>query len=227
MQRYYYSYPYLRYPNTNVKNNVMTVYGKGSIKVKPDIAIASIGVIVENKDLKTAQGQSMERANKVLDTLRRMGINERDIKTENYTINPEYDYIEGKQVFRTYKVTNTFRVTLRDLNRIGEVIDAAVASGANVVNNITFTIENPDKYYNQALKIAVRNALEKARELGETLNIIVNNTPISIIEVNQEIRPVYRQAILAASTEATPIMEGLIEVNAEVKVILNYLPKTF
>ncbi|MBI6872662.1 SIMPL domain-containing protein [Clostridium aciditolerans] len=227
MQRYFYNYPYLRYPNTNIKNNLMTVYGKGNIKVKPDIATASIGVVVENKDLSVAQAQSIEKANKILDTLKRMGIKERDIQTENYTITPEYDYIEGKQVFRTYKITNTFRVTLRELSRIGEIIDAAVASGANVVNNITFTIENPEKYYNQALKIAVRNALEKARELGDTLNVIVNNTPIRIIEERQEYRPVYRQAVLAASTEATPIMEGVIEINAEVKVILNYLAKTF
>lgn len=227
MQRYFYNYPYLRYPNTNVKNNLMTVYGKGNIRVKPDIAVASIGVIVENKDLKVAQAESIEKANRILDTLRRMGIKERDIKTENYTITPEYDYIEGKQVFRTYKITNTFRVTLRDLSRIGEIIDAAVASGANVVNNITFTIDNPEKYYNQALKIAVRNALEKARELGETLNVIVNNTPIRIIEEKKEPRPVYRQAVLAASTEATPIMEGVIEINADVKAIFNYLAKTY
>ncbi len=227
MQRYFYNYPYLRYPNTNIKNNLMTVYGKGNIKVKPDIATASIGVVVENKDLSVAQAQSIEKANKILDTLKRMGIKERDIQTENYTITPEYDYIEGKQVFRTYKITNTFRVTLRDLSRIGEIIDAAVASGANVVNNITFTIENPEKYYNQALKIAVRNALEKARVLGDTLNVIVNNTPIRIIEERREPRPVYRQAVLAASTEATPIMEGVIEINAEVKAIFNYLAKTF
>ncbi|MTK12625.1 MAG: DUF541 domain-containing protein [Clostridiaceae bacterium] len=227
MQRYFYNYPYLRYPNTNIKNNLMTVYGKGNIKVKPDIATASIGVAVENKDLSVAQAQSIEKANKILDTLKRMGIKERDIKTENYTITPEYDYIEGKQVFRTYKITNTFRVTLRDLSRIGEIIDAAVASGANVVNNITFTIDNPEKYYNQALKIAVRNALEKARELGDTLNVIVNNTPIRIIEERREPRPVYREAVLAASTEATPIMEGVIEINAEVKAIFNYLAKTF
>lgn len=227
MQRYFYNYPYLRYPNTNIKNNLMTVYGKGNIKVRPDIATASIGVVVENKDLSVAQAQSIEKANKILDTLKRMGIKERDIQTENYTITPEYDYIEGKQVFRTYKITNTFRVTLRDLSRIGEIIDSAVASGANVVNNITFTIENPEKYYNQALKIAVRNALEKARVLGDTLNVIVNNTPIRIIEERQEPRPVYRQAVLAASTEATPIMKGVIEINAEVKAIFNYLAKTF
>lgn len=227
MQRCFYNQPYLKYPNTNVKSNLMTVYGRGNIKVKPDIAMASIGVIVENKDLKAAQAQSIEKATRILDTLKRMGIKERDIKTENYTITPEYDYIEGKQVFRTYKITNTFRVTLRDLSRIGEIIDAAVASGANVVNSITFTVENPEKYYNQALKIAVRNALEKARVLGETLNVIVNNTPIRIIEERQEYRPVYRQTALAATTEATPIMEGVIEISADVKAIFNYLAKTF
>lgn len=227
MQGYYYSYPYLRYPNTNMKNNVMTVYGKGSIKVKPDAAMASIGVTTENKDLKVAQAANSEKANKVLDMLRKMGISENDIKTESYTINLEYDYIEGKQVFRTYKVTNIFRVILRDLSKVGEVIDAAVASGANVVNSITFTVENPDIYYNQALKIAVGNALEKARALGETLNVIVNSTPIRIIEESQEIRPVYRQAVLGAATDSTPIMEGVIEVNAGTKVILNYLEKSF
>lgn len=221
MQGYYYSYPYLRCSQTSSNNN-MTVYGNGSVKVKPDIATASLGVMTENKNLKNAQEKNAVRTTNVLNTLRQMGIKEKDIKTENYSISPEYDYIEGKQVFRTYRVTNSLRVIFRDLNKIGETIDAAVASGANIVNNITFTVQDPQRFYNEALKIATKNALVKASELEGTLSIIVNRTPISITEERQEFKPVGRQILYAAPSDGTPILEGQIEINASIKVVFNY-----
>ena len=227
MQGCFYNYPYLRSSQTDINNNDMTIYGIGSVKVRPDIATASLGVITENKNLKNAQEENAIIANKVLNMLRHMGIKDRDIKTENYSISPEYDYIEGKQVFRTYRVVNSFKVIFRDINMIGKTIDAVVASGVNTVNNITFTVEDAERLYNQALKIAVKNAQEKAIELEEVLNIIVNKVPIRITEERQEIKPVGRQAFYAAPIDSTPIKEGEIEISASVKAVFNYFSRKF
>lgn len=145
----------------------------------------------------------------------------------NIFISPEYDYVDGKQVFRGYRVVNSFKVIFRDLNMIGKTIDAAVASDINVVNNITFTVENTEKLYNQALKIAVKNAQGKANELGEALNIIVNKIPVKITEERQEVRLIGKQALYTAPIEGTTIKEGEIEISASVKVIFNYFSRKF
>lgn len=227
MQRCFYNYPYLRSSQTDTNSNDMTIYGNGSVKVRPDIATASLGVITENKNLKNAQEENAIIANKVLNTLKHMGIKDRDIKTENYSISPEYDYVEGKQVFRAYRVVNSFMVIFRDINMIGKTIDAVVASGANTVNNITFTVEDTERLYNQALKIAVKNAQEKANALEESLNIIVNKIPVRITEERQEIKPIGKQAFYAAPIDSTPIKEGEIEISASVKVVFNYFSRKF
>lgn len=227
MQKYFYSYPYLRYPQINNSSNNMTVYGNGSVKVKPDIATVSLGVITENKYLKNAQKENAVITDNVLNALKQIGIKDRDIKTENYSINPEYDYVEGKQIFKAYKVINSLKVVFRDINIIGRTIDAAVDSGANIVNNITFTVENSESFYNQALKIATKNALEKAKELEESLNVILNKTPINVVEERPEFKPVDKQTLYAAPTQSTPIREGEIEINASVKVVFNYFNREF
>jgi Uncharacterized conserved protein len=204
----------------------MNINGKGSVMTEPDIAIVSLGVITENKELKAAQEENAAKSTEVINSLINSGIEEKDIKTEAYTINPEYDYVEGKQIFRGYKVTHTFKVTIKDIKKVGEIIDAAVSSGANVVNNITFTISNPSIYYKKALNLAIDDAIKKAKSIESNLEITVNRIPISITEEGQSYTPMAEKALYSAPTSATPIKEGQIEIIANIKAVFIYLPKT-
>lgn len=219
-------YPYSYGFRANASNYKMNINGKGSVMVDPDIATVSLGVITENKELKAAQEENAIISTKVLNSLINSGIEEKDIKTETYTINPEYDYVEGKQVFRGYKVTHTFKVTIKNLKKIGEIIDSAVASGANVVNNINFTISNPSIYYRKALNLAIDDAVRKAESMESSLAIVINRIPISIIEEGQGYTPIAEKALYSAPAAATPIKEGQIEIIANIKAVFIYWPKT-
>jgi Uncharacterized conserved protein len=219
-------YPYFYNSRSNMNDYKMNINGKGSVMTEPDIAIVSLGVITENKELKAAQEENAAKSTEVINSLINSGIEEKDIKTEAYTINPEYDYVEGKQIFRGYKVTHTFKVTIKDIKKVGEIIDAAVSSGANVVNNITFTISNPSIYYKKALNLAIDDAIKKAKSIESNLEITVNRIPISITEEGQSYTPMAEKALYSAPTSATPIKEGQIEIIANIKAVFIYLPKT-
>lgn len=219
-------YPYSYGFRSNTSNYQMSINGKGSVMVEPDIATVSLGVITENKELKAAQEENAVKSTQVLNSLINSGVEEKDIKTETYTINPEYDYIEGKQVFRGYRVTHTFKVTIKNLKNIGEIIDSAVASGANTVSNINFTISNPSIYYRKALNLAIEGAVRKAESMESSLEITINRIPISIIEEGQGYTPIAEKAVYSAPAAVTPIKEGQIEIIANIKAVFIYWPKT-
>lgn len=202
----------------------LKVEGKGSIIVQPDMAVVILGVTTENKQLQPAQEENAQRITNILNTLKRLGVDSRDVETQSYIIEPQYDYTEGKQIFRGYRVVHTLKVTIRNVERVGAVIDAAVESGANLVNNISFAVEEPSRYYQQALRSAIDDAQSKALIIGDKLKINVSLIPAQMMEVN------YRQEgpmVLALSTvgeATTPIKAGQIEVTAQIEAIFNYTP---
>jgi len=143
--------------------NTAKINGKGSIKVKPNIAIVTLGVSTEGKELKNIQEENALRASKVAGTLKRLGIREEDIQTQNYNIDIQYDYIEGKEIFKGYRVRNILKVIVRDIDRVGQVIDEAVEDGANIVSHIRFTVSDESIYYNRALRHAIEDSIEKQK----------------------------------------------------------------
>ncbi|ERI89860.1 hypothetical protein HMPREF1982_04125 [Clostridiales bacterium oral taxon 876 str. F0540] len=236
---YYSNYPY-EYPYFNgdlgdfnwqdnrevkldKKASSLKLEGNSSIMVKPDIAAAFLGVITQNKNLADAQSENAEISNKVISSLLNLGIKDKDIKTENFSISPEYDYVDGKQIFRGYKVTNNLRITIRDISQVGTVIDTAVANGANTVYNVNFSLSNREEVYNRALSLAIKNAVDKALSVEKTLNIVVDKTPAEILEESSgAITPKTSLYALEAPASATNIKSGEIEVAAKVTAIFNY-----
>lgn len=212
------------YSNANLYKGIynMNIEGEGRISVSPDTAIISVGIVTENKELKIAQNENSRKTNNVINSLKGMEIKDKDIKTESYNIYPEYDYIDGKQVFRGYKVVNNLRVTIRDIQKTGEVIDKAVESGANVVNSISFTLANKSKYYNIALNNAVKNAIGKSRNLGDTLGVLVDKIPLNIYEESYNQGFTTSQSLLKTADALTPIESGQIEIIAKIRCIFSY-----
>ncbi len=198
----------------------MSVTGRGLLKVVPDMAIVTMGVNTENKNLKIAQETNSEVVSNVFQELVRQGIPRKDIQTIDYSVDEQYDNVDGKQVFRDYRVRNTFKVTIRDIKRAGEIIDSAVAKGVNSVTGISFEISQPDKYYNIALKKALEQAVGKAEAIESTSRIVLNRTPVRITEEGTNYLPVY-QPMLFKST-ATPISTGEINISANIKAVFKY-----
>lgn len=218
---YKHFYDYNKY-DKNKKQNTMEVYGSGVVKVKPDIAIVTLGVITENENLQIAQKENSIITNNVIDSLKKMGIEEKDIQTKSYSIQKVYDYIEGKRVFRGYKVSNYLSVTIREIEQTGLIIDTAVENGANNVGNIEFKLQNPKSYYRKALDIAIKDVIIKAQGIGKTLRVKVNTIPREIIEERYNYRPIFRAPYEKDGETVTPIKLGQIEISASIKAIFSY-----
>lgn len=223
---YYYQYPKYgtQHYNTsqNTENLRMRLEGIGIVTVEADIAIVRLGVVTENKELRVAQQENAQRIQSVIDALLAIGVDREDIETESYSIMPMYDYVEGQQIFRGYRVTNSLRVTVENIQEVGRVIDTASESGANVVYSVNFTLSDPSEAYKAALSQAIMNAVSKAASIEGTLNITVDKTPIDIVEESFE-RPITRERDeLRAPAAGTPILGGQIEVVSRVRAIFSY-----
>ncbi len=205
----------------NIRKGIMKINGVGIVKTEPDIAIVNLGVMTQNKNLEVSQKENAEKTTAVINDLLHMNISKKDISTSNYTIEPEYDFVEGKQLFRGYRVTNILNINIRELNNVGEIIDSAVSSGANIVNSIRFTVENPSLYYNKALRLAVKDAILKAKEIGNTLGVSIDETPCKVVE--ESTTNVFEgTSTLKTFSAVTPIISGELKITAKINAVFNY-----
>lgn len=206
-------------------NRFLTVTGIGSVKLEPNVATIKLGVETQDEELTTAQQTNAQKLDQVIDSLIQIGIPEENIQTVDYFIFPQYDYIDGKQQFRGYEVTHLINVTIEDLEQTGEVIDTAVANGANRVSNISFTVQDPQSYYQEALASALKNANSKAQTIAQTMNLQIDMTPISI---DEQLPPSQATPQTMVKSEAfgatsTPVQPGQLEITARVETKYQYI----
>lgn len=200
-----------------VIKNSLKLTGKGRVEVKPNIAVVTLGVITENKSLKDAQKENAVVMNKVLQTIKSFGIESNDIQTSYYNVSPQYDYVEGKQIFKDYKVSNYVKITIKDMDITGQVIDAAVEAGANYVGSVNFTVQNESKYYNQALNLAIKDAIFKVKDIERNFGYRINEVPTNIIEKSENHVGYTENATLKyANGAVTPVNPGQIGITASV-----------
>ncbi|KUP08115.1 hypothetical protein Q75_03400 [Bacillus coahuilensis p1.1.43] len=213
-------YPYLSYSRgTKSQDHTIKVYGSYTINVEPDVAYAKIGVLTSNKELAVAQKENAAISQEILQSFKMNRIPSKNIQTSTYQIYPQYDYIEGKQRFKGYEVRQVFQVKMKDLTKIGKVIDDAVTNGANIVESVQFDVEQTEEYYNQALVKAYERALAKARSLGNVSTVGGKLAPVKIVELSTSTSPTPYGKVLGVSSESTtPIPTGKIGVTAKVEV---------
>lgn len=221
----YYSFPGyqnvgFRQHDDQTKPNRLTVTGEGSVSAVPDQAMITLGVITENMNLGIAQKENTAKTSAVINALMSLGISQQDIQTSSYRIEPQYNYENGQQIFRGYRVEHQLQVTVKDISKTGQVIDQAVISGANSVSSIQFTVSNPDAFYNQALTAAIQNGQQKAIAMARALQITLQPVPIVVQELSQPLppRPIPFQAATLAQDASTPIQTGENKITATVKI---------
>ena len=201
------------YSDNNLHNRTMTLGGQGQVTVPPNVAIIRIGVQTTGENLVNIQAENAQTTQSIIHALQRMGI--QDIKTFQYSINKVYDYENGNQIDRGYSVRNILEIKTANFDMVGSIIDTAVNSGANVVDLISFDVANREYYYQQALNMAIMNAMQKAKSISMNLGIQADPVPTHIVEnIVAPIQPYYRQEFAAA----TPIIPGNIKIEASVTV---------
>ena len=199
----------------------ISVSGEGVIEVPPDIATISLGVVSRNKDAAQVQSDNARIATNVINSVVALGIERRNIRTGNYNFRQVYHNDDNnRRIFDGYEVTNTVTIIVNDLSKIGKIIDSALSNGANQVDSLNFGIRDKEKFQNDALRLAVRDALKKAElaaaELGKSIvsvrSVSINSASISVPRVEK-----LAMRNMDSSFE-TPIESGTLNCSASVNV---------
>lgn len=153
-----------------VAPGTITVSGEGKLQITPDIAEMSFGVTTGvQTTAKAASDKVAADMAKILAAVKATGVQDKDINTENFYLNPVYDWTDGRQRLRGYEATQSLRVKVRDLEKVGEVLTAATDNGANQAGGVTFNLEDPEAKKDEARTEAIANAKKKAEDLAAQL----------------------------------------------------------
>ena len=215
-----------------ITGNTITVSDTGEIYAKPDLALTTFSVITEEKTVAEALSKNTRKMNTVIDFVKSQGVEEKDLKTTSFNIYPRYEWYEekeclvypcptGKRVLVGYEVQQSLEVKIRDMAKIGDIIQGATDAGANQVGDLQFTIDKEDELKKQAREQAIEKAKTKAKELASQLGVnlvrISNFSESSIIPYYYGLE---KAAAMGASEEAPQIETG--ENKIEVNVTITY-----
>jgi uncharacterized protein YggE len=192
----------------------ITVTGTGSVKAAPDQADFSFGVETQGDTPSEALSKNGAAVQKVIDALKAAGIAAADIQTQQVSVSPRYDN-KGQNIVG-YTAVNSVNVTVRDLSKAGDVVDAAVKAGANQVFGPTFSISNQTALYQDALKKALADARTKAQTIAAAAGVSLGRV-VNIVE-GGGVTPVPLGAAEGAAGGKTPIEPGLQEIPASLTV---------
>lgn len=200
----------------------LSLTGHGEVHVAPDLALVSMGVMSSAETAQEALAVNTKSMTALMAALKTASIENKDIQTSNFSVNPRYDYGQnnGQPAKLTgYDVSNTVTITLRKLDTMGDLLDKAVASGSNQINGISFSVANPQEALDRARKEAVIDAKRKADLYAAATSTTIGNV-ISLSEgLGSEPAPIMMRAKMAASdSAAVPIAQGEQVISVDVNI---------
>jgi len=201
---------------TDGTESVVVTTGEGVVHAVPDRAWITIGAESRAQSPAEAQRRNAEAMRPVQEKLRSAGVAPEAIRTIGYDLQYEWDYQDGRRVGRGYVARNTIEVRVDAIDRVGEYLEIAVGSGATTLGGIRFDLKDRASLEQQALRLAVADAMAKARAVAEAANATVGR----LVRIDERggasppmPMPMLRQAAEAA---APPIATGELEVRAGV-----------
>ena len=199
----------------------ITLNGKGTVDHAPDIAMITVGVSVEAETASAAMSQQTTKMNGVFNAVKAAGIADRDMQTSNLSLNPVYDYPERQQPrIRGYNASNQITIKVRDLKNLGRTLDAVVKGGGNTIHGISFSIDKPESYQNEARVMAIKDAAAKAELYAQAVGYKVKRI-VTVSEMDffpQPVPMMARMQMQDAAAEATPVAAGEVSLTQTVSV---------
>lgn len=204
---------------------LLSVSASGESKRVPDVATISTGVVTQAADANAAMRANAVQMDKVMAAIRAAGIAERDVQTSGINLNPQYRYAENQPPTITgYQASNTVNVKVRDLSKLGRVLDAFVASGANQVNGPSFEVDKPEEAYDEARLAALQKAQARAKTYADALGLRVRRI-VSISEGGASFpRPMPMMRAMAADAYAgkeTSVSPGETALSVNIDVVFD------
>ncbi len=206
----------------------LSVTGEGTVRGRPDMAVITMGVVSEAPNAREALARNTEAMTRILDALRAEGVESRDLQTANFSVEPRYSQPprdwNGSDPFEPkiigYAVRNELTLRVRQLERVGGLLDLVITLGANTVSGPTFTVADPSELEDQARRAAMRDAIRKGELYSQAAEVELG--PIARIEetVAQWPQPVPMAAMAreSAADAAVPIEGGELSFQAHVSV---------
>lgn len=201
------------------------VTGDSLVRAQPDTAIVVLSVFTQAKTAVEAQQQNATLTEAVLRAVKAAAGTGAEVKTSGYSLQPQRVYKENQPPTITgYEARNMVTVTMSNLKKVGAVIDAGGAAGANNVETLSFTLRQDQAARNQALTEATREALNKSQTIAQALGGRVTRI-LEVQEASATVRPIYdaertRGFVGNAANAQTPIEPGTLDINAQVQVVV-------
>lgn len=199
----------------------ITVMTQGKASAEPDLAKITIGVQTRDSEAEVAARQNGDRMAGVMGALQDIGVAEEDIQTVDYSIRAEIDWDDDEQRVIGYVVNNSVLIKIREVDEVGDVLDAVTDAGANNIFGIQFTFDDPSALREQARAEAMTEAKDKAEALAQ-LGGVGLGKPRHISESFMESPPFYLEPVYAAAERGmgggAPVMPGQMEVTVQVQV---------
>jgi len=209
--------------NVAAPTRSITVVGQGKASGTPDVAHISIGVETSGASAQEAVNANRAQMTTLLQKIKAAGIAAKDIQTSNFSIYADQGKVDGMPSTGvgagviTYRVTNQVNLTVRDITKLGDVLDQAVSAGANSVYGVSFEVDDPSKLEATAREKAVVDAKARAETLAKLNGVSVGEV-LTVSEVLGGVGPLYARVDVAAMGGGTPIQPGEFEVNVSVQV---------
>lgn len=170
---------------TNVSSE-LSVVGEGKVEAVPDTAKINVGITVDKAvSVADAQKQIDTVNNAIIASVQKLGIDKKNIRTGNYSISPNYNYDGNDRKQDGFTGDVSLTITVKDVKKVAEVVHAATGAGATNIYGTDFSIDNPDKYREQARNMAIANAKEQANQLAKSLGIKLGKVT-NIVESNRD-----------------------------------------
>lgn len=205
----------------------LTVSGEGKASAAPDMATLTSGVVSEGKTAREALDANSGAVAAMIDSIKAAGIEARDISTSGFSVQPRYaPQKKEDDALRIagYQVTNAVTVQLRDLGKLGDLLDQLVTSGANQIGGIAFDIAEPGKLEDEARVAAVKDARHQAGIIAEAAGVRL----VRVISIAGEggVRPMPQMmmAARAPKMDSVPVEAGETQVRAGVTVVYEIEP---
>jgi uncharacterized protein YggE len=205
------------------RETTLSLAAEASVSRAPDLAILSAGVQVNGDTAQAAMAEQARLMNGVMAALKAAGIADRDLQTSNLSLNPRYEYrdnVEPKII--GYTASNQLTVRVRNLDKVGQTIDALVSRGGNTLNGISFGLDKPEGIVNEARKAAMAEALARANLYASAAGLKVKR----IVTISEgggwAPTPVPMMAMARmemAAPEPTPIAGGEVSFSASINVV--------
>lgn len=201
----------------------LSVTGTGRVLMVPDLAYINIGVRNEAQDVSSALAANNTQATAISDAIKAVGVEEKDLQTANFNVYSIQQYDQnGQPSYINYEVENTLYVTVRDLTKLSQVLDAALGAGANQIYGINFDLANRQSALDQARDLAIKDAQAKALAVAATSGVTLGQIQTINVSNTSYVQPYTPYGMGGGAMDAAssvPVSAGQIVVTFDANLV--------